>query len=99
MEASCALFFYFVETMTNDRFTVEFCVISMEVMHVLDCVHMLDVPAGRSIRNIMMNKFGTPFKPFERSMFARSPDLFLKKIGTQYVRQMLRGSLSVETYV
>lgn len=56
----------------------------------------VDVPAATSTYVFVRYRVDAPSKPFEKSMFAKSPDLILKEIGTEKVGQILHASLSAE---
>lgn len=90
MEANRVLLVHFVEVMTSDIFKKKFLLIKLGVKHVLDWVIKVDIPAAMSLYKITKEKADTLSKPLEKSMSARSPDLVLKEIGIEQVRQILR---------
>lgn len=84
--------------MTSDTFNKKLAALALEVKNVLKWMIKVDIPATRSTDNIMTKKADTRYKPVQKLSFARSPDPVLKKTGTEQEQQILRASLSIETY-
>lgn len=97
MAVNRALLVHFVKVMTTDMLKKKFSVIAPKVGKVLDWVSKVNIPAGRSIYNFMEKNADTRSMPLKKSMFGRSPDPVLNKIGTEHVQQILRASLSIGT--
>lgn len=88
----------FVEIMRTEPFRKKFPLLALEMRAFLEPMIRISFPATKITYKIMKRKDDTHTKPLERSMFARSPDATLKKIGTEQVQKILRASLSVEKY-
>lgn len=85
METRRALLVQLFEVMTTDCFEKKFSLLALEVMHFPELVLKVDVPASKSIYQIIKKKGEARCKPLKKSMLSKSLDLVLEEIWAEQV--------------
>lgn len=97
MESGRVLLARFVEVTTSDMYK-RVPVVSLEVRYLLNWVIKHRCSSCEDHLHNLKKNVDTQYNLSGKSVLARSPNQFLKEIGTKQVRLFQRASLSVHTY-